>query len=78
MLRTVLVHNQKVAVLSHQARSAAVFNEGFLQLAAHDGFTPRTCRPQRPRISLSGEMSVYDISGQLLARYILHAASEGW
>jgi len=32
--KTVLVDNQKAAVLSHQARSKSVFNEGFLQLAA--------------------------------------------
>jgi len=67
--RTVLVDNQKAAVLSHQARSAAVFNEGFLQLAAHYGFTPRVCRPQRPRTKGKVERMVGYVKQHFFQRY---------
>ncbi len=45
----VLVDNQKAAVISHTVGGDVRFNEGFLQLAQHYGFTPKACRPHRPR-----------------------------
>lgn len=67
--KTVLVDNQKAAVLSHQARSKAVFNEGFLQLAAHYGFTPHACRPQRPRTKGKVERMVGYVKQHFFQRY---------
>lgn len=47
--RTVLVDNQKSAVLHHPRDGKVVFNEGFLDLAKHYGFSPRACKPRRAR-----------------------------
>jgi len=45
----VLVDNQKSAVLQHSAQGVVRFNERFLDLSSHYGFTPRACRPYRAR-----------------------------
>jgi transposase len=45
----VLVDNQKSAVLEHPARGIVRFNERFMDLSLHYGFTPRACRPYRAR-----------------------------
>jgi len=45
----VLVDNQKSAVLEHPVRGQVRFNERFVDLSQHYGFTPRACRPYRAR-----------------------------
>ncbi len=47
-VKTVLVDNQKAAVLKNNNRKV-VFNSGFLLLADHYNFLPRACRPRRAR-----------------------------
>ncbi|MFP1527052.1 IS21 family transposase [Escherichia coli] len=47
-VKTVLVDNQKAAVLKNN-NGKVVFNSGFLLLADHYGFLPRACRPRRAR-----------------------------
>ncbi|MGK3306245.1 hypothetical protein ACSLOI_28030, partial [Escherichia coli] len=44
-VRTVLVDNQKAAVLKNN-NGKVVFNSGFLLLADHYNFLPRACRPR--------------------------------
>lgn len=67
--KTVLVDNQKAAVLSHSPRSGAIFNEGFLKLAEHYGFTPKACRPQRPRTKGKVERMVGYVKQHFFQRY---------
>ncbi|GLY59952.1 hypothetical protein Pcaca05_08100 [Pectobacterium carotovorum subsp. carotovorum] len=47
-VKTVLVDNQKAAVLKNN-NGKVVFNSGFLLLADHYDFLPRACRPRRAR-----------------------------
>ncbi|EFK2697749.1 IS21 family transposase, partial [Escherichia coli] len=47
-VKTVLVDNQKAAVLKNN-NGKVVFNSGFLLLADHYNFLPRACRPRRAR-----------------------------
>nr|WP_283251993.1 IS21 family transposase [Enterobacter bugandensis] len=49
IVKTVLVNNQKAAVLKNN-NGKVVFNSGFLLLADHYDFLPRTCRPRRPAL----------------------------
>lgn len=53
-VKTVLVDNQKAAVLKNN-NGKVVFNSGFLLLADHYDFLPRACRPveQEPRVRWS-------------------------
>ncbi len=46
-VKTVLVNNQKTAVLKHSNNGVVIFNAGFLQLAKHYSFIPRASRPLR-------------------------------
>jgi transposase len=66
--REVLVDNQKAAVLHHQA-GRPLFNARFLDLAAHYGFTPRACRPQRARTKGKDERMVGYIKQHFFVRY---------
>lgn len=66
---TVLVDNQKAAVLSHHPRQGAVFNEGFQLLAKHYGFQPKACRPQRPQTKGKVERMVGYVKHHFFARY---------
>lgn len=65
----VLVDNQKSAVLKPSRRGQPVFNERFLDLAAHYGFTPRACRPYRARTKGKDERMVGYIKQHFFVRY---------
>ena len=66
--KEVLVDNQKAAVLLHH-RDRLQFNERFLDLAAHYGFTPRACRPYRARTKGKDERMVGYIKHHFFVRY---------
>ena len=66
--REVLVDNQKSTVLEHPSRGPR-FNERFVDLAAHYGFTPRACRPYRARTKGKDERMVGYIKGNFFVRY---------
>lgn len=65
----VLVDNQKAAVLEHRAGQPPRFNERFLDLANHYGFTARACKPGRPRTKGKDERMVGYIKGNFFQRY---------
>jgi transposase len=66
----VLVDNQKAAVLQPRANGQpAQFNERFLDLAGHYGFTPRACRPYRARTKGKDERMVGYIQQNFFVRY---------
>jgi transposase len=65
----VLVDNQKAAVLRHPPQGPAQFNERFLDLAGHYGFTPRACRPYRARTKGKDERMVGYIKQHFFVRY---------
>ncbi len=62
----VLVDNQKSAVLEHPVRGIVRFNERFLDLSQHYGFTPRACQPYRARTKGKCERMVGYIKASLL------------
>ena len=47
--KTVLVDNQKSAVIAHRVGEGVQFHPRFLDLAGHYGFVPKACRPYRAR-----------------------------
>ena len=65
----VLVDNQKAAVISHPANGKPVFNEGFLMLAEHYGFTPKACKPYRPQTKGKTERMVRYTKENFFQRY---------
>jgi transposase len=65
----VLVDNQKVAVIEHRPGQPARFNERFLDLAGHYGFTPRACRLYRARTKGKDERMVGYIKHHFFVRY---------
>jgi transposase len=65
----VLVDNQKSAVLEHPSQGQVRFNERFLDLAGHYGFTPRACRPYRARTKGKDERMVGYVQGNFFLRY---------
>lgn len=65
----VLVDNQKATVLFHPVHGPAQFNERFLDLAGHYGFTPRACRPYRARTKGKDERMVGYIKQHFFVRY---------
>jgi transposase len=68
--REVLVDNQKAAVLAPKVGEApARFNERFLDLAGHYGFTPRACRPYRARTKGKDERMVGYVKQHFFVRY---------
>jgi len=68
--RDVLVDNQKAAVLEPRENGApARFNERFLDLAGHYGFTPRACRPYRARTKGKDERMVGYVQQHFFVRY---------
>ncbi len=72
----VLVDNQKVAVLQPSGPGTPPrFNERFLDLAGHYGFTPRACRPYRARTKGKDERMVGYIQQHFFVRY---RAFESW
>lgn len=71
----VLVDNQKCAVLEYPSQGKPNFNERFVDLAGHYGFTPRACRPYRARTKGKDERMVGYIKGNFFVRY---RNFEGW
>ena len=69
MTQQVLVDNQKSAVISHRIGDRVEFNERFLDMAGHYGFTPRACRPNRARTKGKDERMVGYIKGNFFQRY---------
>lgn len=65
----VLVDNQKCAVLEHPSQGKPYFNERFVDLAGHYGFTPRACKPYRARTKGKDERMVGYIKGNFFVRY---------
>lgn len=65
----VLVDNQKSAVLEHPSNGKPVFNERFIDLAGHYGFTPRACKPYRARTKGKDERMVGYVKGNFFVRY---------
>jgi len=65
----VLVDNQKSAVLEHPANGKPYFNERFVDLAGHCGFTPRACKPYRARTKGKDERMVGYVKGNFFVRY---------
>jgi transposase len=65
----VLVDNQKSAVLRASNQGQPQFNERFLDLADHYGFTPRACRPYRARTKGKDERMVGYIKHNFFERY---------
>ncbi len=65
----VLVDNQKCAVLLPARQGQPRFNERFVDLATHYGFTPRACRPYRARTKGKDERMVGYIQHNFFVRY---------
>jgi hypothetical protein len=65
----VLVDNQKSAVLKHPGNGKPYFNERFVDLAGHYGFTPKACKPYRARTKGKDERMVGYIKGNFFVRY---------
>ena len=65
----VLVDNQKATVLEHKVGQTPRFNERFLDLAGHYGFTARACKPRRARTKGKDERMVGYIKGNFFQRY---------
>jgi len=65
----VLVDNQKSAVLHHPSNGKPYFNERFVDLAGHYGFTPRACKPYRARTKGKDERMVGYVKGNFFVRY---------
>ena len=65
---TVLVDNQRSAVLEHTRRGVC-FNPGFKALASHYGFVPKACRPYRARTKGKVERMVGYVKRHFFVRY---------
>lgn len=65
----VLVDNQKCAVIKASSRGKPQFNERFLDLAAHYGFTPRACKPYRAQTKGKDERMVRYVKEHFFVRY---------
>ena len=66
---SVLVDNQKAAVVRHDRDGKVTFNTGFLELANHYGFVAKACRPQRPRTKGKTERMVGYVKHHFFQRY---------
>ena len=67
--REILVDNQKSTVIHHRIGEAVRFNDRFLDLAGHYGFTPRACRPYRARTKGKDERMEGYIKGNFFVRH---------
>jgi transposase len=65
----VLVDNQKSCVIEHRVGGRVVFNDHFLDLAGHYGFTPRACRPSRAQTKGKDERMVGYVKHHFFVRY---------
>ncbi len=64
----VLVDNQRAAVIAHRRRGEVEFHPRFVDLAAHDGFRPRACRPARAQTKGKDERMVGYIKHHFFVR----------
>lgn len=64
-----LVDNQKSMVIEHRIGDRVRFNERFLDLGFHYGFTPRACKPRRARTKGKDERMVGYIKHHFFVRY---------
>jgi transposase len=69
LTQEVLVDNQKSAVLQASNQGHPHFNERFLDLANHYGFTPKACRPYRAQTKGKDERMVSYIKHHFFVRY---------
>jgi transposase len=67
--KEVLVDNQKSAVVQASNTGSPHFNERFVDLAQHCGFTPRACKPYRARTKGKDERMVGYIKQNFFVRY---------
>jgi transposase len=67
--REVLVDNQKAAVIENRIGDRVVFNERFVDLAAHYGFIPRACKPSRAQTKGKDERMVGYIKHNFFERH---------
>jgi len=81
----VLVDNQKTTVLENRNGQPPRFQERFIDLATHYGFTPRACAPYRARTKGKDERMVGYIKQHFFVRYRrfdswthLHQLGEKW
>jgi transposase len=65
----VLVDNQKSCVIAHRVGERVEFNERFVDLAGHYGFTPRACTPGRAKTKGKDERMVGYVKGNFFVRY---------
>jgi transposase len=65
----VLVDNQKSTVLQASNSGSPKFNERFVDLAKHYGFTPRACKPYRARTKGKDERMVGYVKQNFFVRY---------
>ncbi len=65
----VLTDNLKAAVISHSHSGRVVYNERFLDVATHYGFSPRACRPYRARTKGKDERMVGYIKQNFFQMY---------
>lgn len=65
----VLVDNQKTAVVRHRIGERVQFNERFVDLAGHYGFTARACRPARAQTKGKDERNVGYVKNHFFVRY---------
>lgn len=65
----VLIDNQKTAVVEHRVGQRPRFNERFLDMAGHYGFTPQACRPSRARTKGKDERMVGYVKHHFFVRY---------
>lgn len=66
---TVLVDNQKAAVLVNRPGEKAQFSPRFVDLADHYGFVPRACQPYRARTKGKDERMVGYVKQHFFVRY---------
>ena len=67
--KTVLVDNQKSAVIAHRVGEGVQFHPRFLDLAGHYGFVPKACRPYRARTKGKTERMVRYVKEHFFVRY---------
>jgi transposase len=72
----VLVDNQKSAVLQASNHGSPRFNERFVDLANHYGFSPRACKPYRARTKGKDERMVGYVKQNFFVRYRAFASWE--
>jgi transposase len=65
----VLVDNQKSCVIVHRVGERVQFNERFVDLSGHYGFTPRACKPGRAKTKGKDERMVGYVKGNFFQRY---------